>query len=216
MAVQDRSVVKPGSSITLQTQPGAGSLTPSIRFIAAKKQLAIGSKAALNTADCTDPKPKPADLSDNANSIVSLLQFGKFRYFNGGDLTWNIEATLRCPIDQTGPVDVYQVNHHGLDISNNPLLLRALAPTVAVFNNGPKKGCMPEVVQNLKALPSLKSIYQVHRNLNNPEANAPDEYCANNGEPGGNYLKLSVAPDGSQYTFHVPSTSHRQTFKTRP
>ena len=215
MPVKQRSVVQPGETVQFKAAPGSKSLAPSLRFIAANKRLALSNPLTTNVADCQDPKLKARDNSDNANSIVSVLQFGKFRYFNGGDLTWNVESTLRCPVDQTGRVDVYQVNHHGLDVSNNPLLLNALSPTVAVFNNGPRKGCMPEVVRNLKALPSLKAIYQVHHNLANPEVNAPSAFCANNGEPGGNYLKLSVAPDGNQYTVHVPSTAHSQTFQTR-
>lgn len=214
MPVGDRTVVKPGA--TLKLQPGAkDSATPSLRFLAAKKRMAVSTAGATNIRDCSDPKPKPVDNSDNANSIVSLLEYGRFRYFNGGDLTWNVEAKMTCPVVQTGPVDVYQVNHHGLDISNNPLLLTALAPTVAVFNNGPRKGCMPAVVSNLRQLPSLKAIYQVHVNQQNPEVNAPAEHCANKDETGGNYLLLQVAPGGKEYTVTVPSTGHSQQFQSR-
>ena len=70
-------------------------------------------------------------------------------------------------------------------------------------------GCLLPVFANVAA------IAVVHHNLANPEVNAPSEFCANNGEPGGNYLTLSVAPDGTQYTVRVPSTSHSQTFQTR-
>ena len=95
------------------------------------------------------------------------------------------------------------------------LLVRQLDPTVAVFNNGPHKGCAPSVMQTLRSLPSVQGIYQVHRNLDAPEANQPRENCANDGETGGNYLKLSVAPDGRSYTVSVPSTGHTKSFRTR-
>lgn len=215
MAVAERVVVKPGNIQWLRGASGSGSPVPRLTFIAARQQLALDPRGVKTVAECRDPQPKAPDSSDNANSVVTLLQFGDFRYFNGGDLTWNVEATLVCPVLQIGSVDIYQVNHHGLDVSNNPLLLRALAPTVAVFNNGPRKGCMPEVVKNLQSLTSLQAIYQVHRNLVHPEVNAPREQCANEGEAGGNYVKLSVAPDGRSYTVTVPATGHQRTFLTR-
>ena len=74
---------------------------------------------------------------------------------------------------------------------------------------------MPEVVTHLRELPSLQAIYQVWRNQSDAAANAPAAYCANDTGEGGNYLKLSVAPDGASYTVTVPSTGHERTFLTR-
>lgn len=215
MSVGERILVVPGERRELRGATAPDALSPRLTFVAARQQLALDPLAATPLTECRDPSPKAPDTSDNKNSVVTLIQFGGFRYFNGGDLTWNIESTLVCPMAQVGSVDVYQVNHHGLDVSSNPMLLRQLAPSVAVFNNGPRKGCMPEVVTNLRALPSLLAIYQVHRNLQSPEVNAPHDHCANDGGDGGNYVKLSVAPDGRTYTVTVPSTGHQRTFSTR-
>jgi len=215
MKVDERLVVKPGESRWLRGVSGAEVAPLKFTFLAARKQLAFDPAGAASVVECRDPNPQAVDPSDNANSVVTLIQFGSFRYFNGGDLTRNVEASLVCPVRQAGSVDVYQVNHHGLDVSNNPLLLQALAPSVAVFNNGPRKGCLPAVVNSLQALPSLQAIYQVHRNLGNPQINAPREHCANDGESGGNYVKLSVASDGRSYTVTVPATGHQRTFRTR-
>ena len=150
--------------------------------------------------------------------MVLVVHFGPFRFFDAGDLTWNREADLVCPKNLIGKVDVYQVTHHGLDASNNPVVLRSLEPTVAIMNNGTTKGCMPEVFTNLKETKSISAIYQVHKNLR-PDGtvnNVPAEFIANQEkECQGNYIKLSVAADGKSYTVAIPANKHEATYKTR-
>lgn len=212
MKCDRRVVVTPGTRIPLLSVNGGPALTAT--FLAAREKFAGGSGGAA-TRECQDPAPRAIDTSDNRNSIATVIQFGSFRFYDGGDMTWNTEAAMTCPTWQVGSVDVYQANHHGLDVSNNPLLLRALAPTVTVFNNGPRKGGALPVVQALRELPSLKAIYQVHRNQATPEANAPSTHLANDTETGGNWMALSVSADGGSYTVRVPSTGHTATYFTR-
>jgi competence protein ComEC len=113
---------------------------------------------------------------------------------------------------------VYQVTHHGLDSSNNPLVLRSLQPKVAVMNNGVTKGCLPEVFANLQDTRTIEAVYQVHKNLrpDGATSNVKDEYIANKErECQGNYIKLSVSPDAKSYTVSIPANSHSRTFETR-
>lgn len=215
MKCDRRVVVAPGARIPLLSVNGGPALTAT--FLAAREKFVggTGPTATATLPACQDPTPKAVDTSDNRNSVATLVQFGAFRFYDGGDMTWNTEAAMTCPVSRVGSVDVYQVNHHGLDVSNNPLLLRALAPTVAVFNNGPRKGGSLPVVQTLQTLPSLRAIYQVHRNQATPEANGPADQIANTDEAGGKWVRLSVAADGATYTVNIPATGHTASYQSR-
>jgi competence protein ComEC len=163
----------------------------------------------------SDFKPMPEDKSDNAKSVAILLTFGRFKYFNGGDLTWNVENKLVCPRNLTGAVDVYQVNHHGMDDSNNPTLVRALNPQVAIINNGPRKGGEVRTFSDLKNNPKVQ-IYQLHRNVQTTEKdNAAPEFVANDEEEcKANFIKLSVATNGN-YNVSIPAKGITRSYQVR-
>jgi beta-lactamase superfamily II metal-dependent hydrolase len=214
LAVGRRSVVKPGERVPLAQAPGAAPLR--LEFLGASGQFVAAAKDRQNAA-CRTATTREPDASDNRNSVVSLVTFGRFRFFDGGDLTWMAEADLVCPRDRVGgPVDVYQTNHHASDSSNNPVLLGTLRPVVAVVNNGPRKGGEPGTLAALASLRGLRAVYQLHRSLRAPEGNTRPDRIANADEScDAHFIKLSVAPDGERYTLWVPSTGHRESYRTR-
>ena len=120
-----------------------------------------------------------------------------------------------CPKNLIGKVDVYQVTHHGWDPSNNPALVSAIAPTVAVINNGAKKGGTAAVFRTLKATPEIKDIWQVHRNLQTSDAEkAPAEFVANDDQAcKGEWIRLRVEPGGEAYTIDIPSKGTTRTYR---
>lgn len=216
MKVAKRIVIKPGDSIPLRA---AGERMVQLRCLATMQQ-SIGkpqSGSSIQNPLCQVGTEKAKDTSDNANSIVLHLRYGTFDFFNGGDLTWNTEATLVCPINLVGPIDVYQVNHHGMDVSNNPILVRSLAPTVSVMANGVTKGCGPETFTTLKNIPTIQAMYQMHKNLReDSQHNTADEMIANlEKDCAANFIQITVAPDARSYSVAIPARGHSRTFQTR-
>ncbi len=219
-----RVVLNPGDKLPLRATigvKGADSHDVSITCLAARQQTIKPEDhhPENNHELAKNPVRRSEDKSDNANSIVLLIRFGNFDFLNCGDLTWNIEEKLVAPRNLVGAIDLYQVNHHGLDASNNPLLIQSVAPTVAVFNNGDKKGCQPLAFLAVKNAPSIKAIYQVHKNLRKDvQNNTADEMIANHSpqnECEGHPITLHVAADAKSYTVKVPSRKHERTFETK-
>jgi beta-lactamase superfamily II metal-dependent hydrolase len=213
-----RVVINPGDKLPLKQAEGQAALPIQLACLGTRQSFIDAPQDAAENSVCADGREKDRDGSDNANSVVTLLDCGPFRFLDAGDLTWNQETKLVCPKNLIGEVDVYQVTHHGLDSSNNPLLVRTVKPAVAVMNNGSTKGCLPEVYETLTSTKSIEAIYQVHKNLR-PDGkvnNVADEFIANHeAECKGNFIKLSVAADGKSYTVGIPASGHSKTYQTK-
>ena len=65
---------------------------------------------------CAATKPLENDASENAQSVGILIQYGNFRMIDLGDLTWNKENELVCPVNKIGTVDLHLTTHHGVNI----------------------------------------------------------------------------------------------------
>jgi competence protein ComEC len=199
----------PGSEIKLKQASGAPAI--SLQCLSTRGEIAPNKvKAPPASAECASAEMKPEDKSDNARSVVLLLRYGGFDFLDTGDLTWNIEHKLICPRNLIGEVDLYQVAHHGLNSSNNPLLLRSIKPTVAIMNNGPRKGGSAETVKWLNELPSLKALWQVHRNVaSTAEQNAPADFIANPEEQSDAAHMIHVSVDATRKIFTVTNARNK-------
>jgi beta-lactamase superfamily II metal-dependent hydrolase len=162
------------------------------------------------------PADLPVDESDNARSLAIKFSAGRFDFLDCGDLTWNVEKQLVCPQNLIGPVDVYQVTHHGMDISNHPTLVKTVQPTVAIMNNGPRKGGSAAVVKLLRSIPSIQAAYQLHKNAaTGPEENTDPALIANADPEGGQFVHVHVEPDGSKFTVKIGEDGAARAFESR-
>jgi beta-lactamase superfamily II metal-dependent hydrolase len=209
------TTLRPGDEIAL-TQTDSG---PKLRLacLCGAGEVIADKPGAPENPIAREHLPQTADPSDNARSLGFLLSYGNFRFLDLGDLTWNIEYKLVHPTDKIGLIDVYQSTHHGLEISNNPVVIKTVQPRVAIFNNGARKGGHPSVIGTLRRVPGIQAIYQMHRNLTaNAQDNTDPEYIANPDERcQGESIKLAVAPDSKSYTVTVGSHGKSRTYATR-
>lgn len=191
--------VKPGDAIKLRVAKGTPAVT--LKFLSARGEVTAERGGKPNTV-CAEATPKPEDKSDNARSVGFKMSYGAFDFLDMGDLTWNIEQKLVCPANAIGKIDLYQVTHHGADTSNNPVLLKSVNPTVAIMNNGPKKGGSADTVKWLRELPSLAALYQVHRNIaTSDEQNTAPEFIVN--VDANSHEMIWVSVDAAKKTFTV-------------
>jgi competence protein ComEC len=154
--------------------------------------------AGAQNPTCDKTEQRPVDQTENARSLGTIITFGNVRILDLGDLTWNKELELVCPVNKLGPVDVFIVSHHGWLQSNSPALLAAISPRIAIMDNGADKGGSPSSWEIVRKSPKLEDFWQLHfSNEGGVTHNSGDSFIANlPGPDGGNYLKLSVWADG--------------------
>jgi len=150
-------------------------------------------------AACAKSPLKDVENTENDRSVGMVITFGKLRILDLGDLTWAKERGLMCPVNKLGKVDVYIVSHHGLINSGSPALVDAIAPRVAIMDNGPHKGGAATTFETIEGSSRLKDLWQLHTaEGSDAKHNVAESRIANlPGPDAGNYLKLTVRMDGS-------------------
>lgn len=146
---------------------------------------------------CEQQARKQDDPTENARSVGIVVSYGKFRFVDLGDLTWNKELELVCPANKIGTVDLYLTTHHGMDLSGPAAIVHALHPRVAIMNNGAKKGGSPDTFKTVSTSPGLEDLWQLHYSIPaGKDLNGPDERIANpDGPDAGNYLLVEASKD---------------------
>jgi competence protein ComEC len=174
-----RIIAKPGDVIRI------GSLTNTIVAsdgVAIEKPLAGGGAVNLN---CTGLSIGIDDnVNENTRSVASLLRYGNVTIAQFGDLSWDMEYVLACPIDKLGKVNMLLVTQHGsAKVSNNPAHVAAMMPDVAIMGNGGKKGGDPEAIKIVTGQESLQGFWRLHESYKFPELSGDKNLIANLNPP---------------------------------
>jgi beta-lactamase superfamily II metal-dependent hydrolase len=145
------------------------------------KGMAGAPGAGAKNPYCATHKAKEVTMDlENGQSVGSVITYGKFRTVDLGDLLWDWEAKLACPINVIGTVDLYLTTHHGMNWSGAPALVNALHSRVAIMNNGNRKGAAVETFQTLESSPGLEDLWQLHWSVSGGlEHNVAANFIAN-------------------------------------
>jgi beta-lactamase superfamily II metal-dependent hydrolase len=175
-----RTIVKPGDKVKM-TSLDITAVAAGNQFI--RTNLQGGGSQNTSCAGVAQRDESAYIDPDNGESAGFVLTYGRFRTIDLGDLTWNGELDLMCPINRIGTVDLYLTSHHGLEKSGSPALVQALRSRVVVMNNGTRKGGAPGVFNVLQETIGIEDLWQLHWSYNAGLENAPARFIANVDEP---------------------------------
>jgi len=147
---------------------------------------------------CKISETRPADTTENSHSLGVLITFGKTRILDLGDLTWDKEMQLMCPMNRLGHVPILIVSHHGWYQSSSPALVDAIHPQIAIMDNGATKGGSKPILETFRKISGLETLWQLHSSDEGGADNTSEPYLANPSGPDSGYgLELTVATEGS-------------------
>jgi beta-lactamase superfamily II metal-dependent hydrolase len=208
-----RVIVKPGDKIPLKDAQ--------VTVVSANGEvIAKAINGGGPNEFCKDADRKETDTTENGRSAGILLTYGKFKFLDVGDLTWDRETDLACPVNKVGTVTLFQATHHGFvnGRSGAPAMAWAVKPQVVVVNNGPRKGLEGVAYETIAKIPGAPDVWQVHRALKNDAAHNTGEMMTANLEETaackGQWIKASVAKDGT-FTLTNSRNSFSKTYTAR-
>lgn len=166
---------------------------------------------------CAGIEKRAEGTPEDSASVGVVVQYGRFRFANFGDLPWNQEMALLCPDNRVGTLDVYEAAGHGR--APTPAIA-AVAPRIAVLDNNARKGGGAATLAGFRASPGFEDLWQLHKNLmGGADANPPDEFTANFEDTNqtmhpAHYLKVSANDDGS-FTLFNSRTGATKSYRPR-
>jgi competence protein ComEC len=205
-----RRVVHPGDTIDI---PG---LTTIVLTADGEHISAVPGVKPQPNPWCASEPHWDLDSTENPRSAGILVRYGKFRFLDLGDLTKAKEIPLVCPNNLIGQVDLFLVNHHGMNLSNSRAFVDAIHPRVAIMNNGAHKAGSPEAWQTVHESPGLEDLYMLHTAEGSDAAhNSAENLIANlKGGSDGAYIKVAASADGS-FSVMNSRTGHAKNYPSQ-
>jgi len=167
------TVAKPGDKVAI-----AGLDWRVVTSAAQVVQTPLLGKATPNSY-CSNFTPQTGvNLTEDDQSVGSVITFGKFRTIHLGDLTLNRQFDLMCPANRIGTVDLLLAARHGN--VNAEFLVNAINPRAIITNNGTRKGAQPDAMKIFFSAPRVEDVWQIHfSQLAGQEYTVPGMFIAN-------------------------------------
>lgn len=172
-------------------------------------------EATRNHFPALDTLPKGDWPSENMCSASFRLSYGKFDYFNGGDIPgipspgypeWqNVEAPVARA---AGPVEAAMLNHHGYIDSMSAFLIAALRPrvwTLSVWDSGHPTSAVWHRLNSTRLYPGPREVFAtdlhpgVRAVISGIEKMASDHgHIVMRVSPGGGEFRVFIVDDTSE------------------
>jgi competence protein ComEC len=171
-------------------------------------------------AFCNPADVKPPNTTENSQSTGVLVSYRGFTFLDVGDLTWDKETDLACPVNKLGRVSLLLATHHGFfnDQSGAPALLYAIQPQVVIANNGPRKGMAANAYDRIQKIKGLEGLWQSHLALATDAVhNTSDDMIANpeaSADCKGHWIRVDVG-DNRTYTVTNGRNGVSKTYRIR-
>lgn len=133
---------------------------------------------------------------ENLRSVGVVIEYGRFRFLDLGDLNGPPLFDLMCPKDLIGKIDLYLAPHHGGSGAAEPATLAAFQPRAVIVNNGPRKGGRAGMLKMLSEAKGLEA-WQLHVSSEGGENNSPAERTANVDPATAYWFRVRAHADGS-------------------
>ncbi len=155
-------------------------------------------------AACANVQRRGMDLTEDAQSIGVVLNFGRFRFADLGDLTWNVSHTLFCPVNKIGPVDLYLITRHAMSDPSpartccSPAEVYGLRPRVAIWSSGYTLPQGTSELETVRHSPGLEDLWELNSQkpgltvVNNDPANCPARWIKVSAEKDGTFTVTNV------------------------
>jgi competence protein ComEC len=191
-------IAKPGDVLPIQ-----GIHAEVITSDGAVIQTPLAGAGQSNPYCANSPSP-PVDTTENPRSLGVLITFGQLCLLDLGDLTADKERELMCPINRIGKIDIYVASHHGFNQSGSTVLVHAIAPRVAIVDNGATKGGSPQALDDIRNSPGIEGIWQLHysKEADTPHNTSFRHIVNLQGTDAGNYLSITSESDGAVTIFN--------------
>lgn len=154
---------------------------------------------------------------ENACSSAFRLSYGKFDYFNGGDLTTGAPGTwqdIETPVGLvTGPVDVCIANHHAYYDAMGALFLQAVRPRVHIIQVWAPSHPSPSVLARMMSswtYPGPRDIFAT----NTMEETRVVSGRMDNLKSQQGHIVIRVNPGGEDYMIYILDDSE-ENFKVK-
>jgi beta-lactamase superfamily II metal-dependent hydrolase len=188
-----------------------------------------GASATNLTCGDADKDPEgfeDPDMSENGRAVAIVIKFGRVRILDQGDLTWDRERMLMCPVNKLGHINLYVVGNHGMAGATSPALVYGIAPQVAIMDNGSTKGATIPALDLIRNAPNKPVLWQLHYAVQaGDEHNTEAPLIANLEAPVGRgptqvpdkgyMLKVTVNRDGHFTIFNERTEKDEQYMATK-